>query len=877
MTILSRFTGVAAPPAQDARKRAFLFFWNPPIVRQMNNILLRDGFICDTATGKPVDGRKPEEAVRQLYEKELHNDYGYEYAQMDIEVRIQRGERSNKKNKSEKERADIVVYQTSDPGKRTQHEDILGIIETKRPTRKEGVKQLMSYMSATSCKWGVWTNGQEIEYLYRHPTSGVIRRDFVFQIPKNGESFENIGRISKATLQPSSNLKVIFRRLLQTLYANTNISRREKLGAEMIRLLFCKIFDETYDRNALPDFRVSFDEKPKQVAKRVRGIFDKVKEDLCEDGVFDQNEEIKLDDKSIAYVVGQLERYSLLTTDKDVIGDAFEVFAESKLVGEKGEFFTPREVVKMAIKVVSPKPKQTIVDPACGSGGFLIYALEHVWDAMRADRQWKGLPAEDLKKEQKKIAERYFYGIDKEIDLVKIAKAYMAIIGDGKSKIVHENTLHTPEDYTPRATELFVVDNVMRGFDCVLTNPPFGSKIKVLQDDAKHFDLGHKWKKSEGGWTKTQQTKETEPQVLFVERCLQMLKDGGRLAIVLPETYFHAPKVRYVLDYMLRGNNVMAIIDLPHNTFRPYCNAKTLLIVLEKGKPQQELITMAVCEEIGHDHNGKRKFRYDEDLKLFTKEVWDDSLNVIKELDDPSHSNNKYVFRVAVDDIKSHVYVPRYYWKKRLAKIESDAKEKNLRLVSIKKLMDEGVIASFPGHGSPEAKFKGIGTIPYIRVADIVNWSVYKNPTAFIPDFEYQRVKANGFDLKEKDILFVRRGSYRIGSVAMVSKFDTEVLLTKEIQTFRIANENNAYDIDAFYLLYLLSHTLTQKQIYNKVLIDTTLPNIGNRWQELRLPISEDPKQRMEIKGRIRDSFLKKWQGQEEIESIVSQFGYLTT
>lgn len=840
--------------------------------------LLKEGFIRDTATGKPVDGRKPEEAVRQAYEKELYNDYGYDYAQMDIEVRIQRGEKNNRKN--EKEKADLVVYHTANPSRRAQHEDILGIIEIKRPTRKEGVRQLISYMSATSCKWGVWTNGKEIEYLYRHPVTGIIKRDFIFQIPKNGESFEDIGRISKKTLQPSGNLKIIFNRLLQTLYANTNISRREKLGAEMIRLLFCKIWDENYNPNALPDFRIGFDEKPKQVAKRVRDLFDDVKKDLCDDGVFDKNEDIKLDDKSIAYVVGQLERYSLLKTDKDVIGDAFEVFAESKLVGEKGEFFTPREVVKMAIKIVDPQPKESIADPACGSGGFLIYALEHVWDAMKEDRQWKGLPEAKLKEEQKKIAERYFYGIDKEIDLVKIAKAYMAIIGDGKSKVIQENTLHEPSDYNPRAKELFVKDEdtgTMKQFDCVLTNPPFGSKIKVLDEDSRHFDLGHKWKKDGADWVMTEKVKETEPQVLFVERCLQMLRGGGRLAIVLPETYFHAPKVRYVLEYMLRGNNIMAIIDLPHNTFRPYCNAKTLLIVLEKKKPQQEHITMAVCEGIGHDHNGKPLYRYDEKQRIFTQNKWDDSVEIIRELDNPSHPDNNYVFPVAVENIKGDVYVPRYYWKKRMAKIEQEAKKQNLQLVSVKKLLEDGIIKSFSGHGSPEAKFKGLGDIPYIRVADIVNWSVYKNPTAFIPDFEYHRVKANGFDLQEKDILFVRRGSYRIGSVAMVSRLDTKVLLTKEIQTFRIANEDNEYDIDAFYLLYLFSHALTQKQIYNKVLIDTTLPNIGDRWKELRLPISTDPEQRKNIRERIKASFLKKWQGQDEIESITKQFGYLTT
>src|SRR5260364_169795 len=144
-------------------------------------------------------------------------------------------------------------------------------------------------------------------------------------------------------------------------------------------------------------------------------------------------------------------------------------------------------------------------------------------------------------------------------------------------------------------------------------------------------------------------------------------------------------------------------------------------------------------------------------------------------------------------------------WKNYSVQIEERAKKEHFQLVSIQKLLDEGIIQSFAGHGSPEARFKGLGDIPYVRVAYIMNWSIYKNPTAFIPAFEYQRVKGNGSDLKEGDVLFVRRGS-----------------------------------------LYLLSHTLTQKQINSKVLTDTTLPTIGDRWKELKLPVANDATRRKE-------------------------------
>ena len=211
---------------------------------------LKEGYEPDYATGIPIDLRNPEEKVRQEYEKILHEDYEYEKAQMDVEVFIQRGARNKPAN--DKDRADIVIYKTSDRSKRDQNRDIIGIVETKRPQREDGIRQLMSYMSAASCSWGVWTNGTEIEYIYKDQNSGEIKKNFIFQIPSRGLSVEDIGRLSKKDLKPAKNLKPIFRRILGVLYANTNISRREKLGSEMIRLL---ILQESMMRNTIPTSR----------------------------------------------------------------------------------------------------------------------------------------------------------------------------------------------------------------------------------------------------------------------------------------------------------------------------------------------------------------------------------------------------------------------------------------------------------------------------------------------------------------------------------------------------------------------------------------------------------------------------------------------
>lgn len=563
--------------------------------------------------------------------------------------------------------------------------------------------------------------------------------------------------------------------------------------------------------------------------------------------------------------------YSLIGTDEDLVGDAFEVFAESKLVGEKGEFFTPREIIKIAVQIIDPKPGESVVDPACGSGGFLIFALEHIWDCMKRSKRWKGMPAERLSRERRKIAERTIYGIDKEIDLVKITKAYMAIIGDGKSSIARQDSLAAIEEFRGDARTLFVEKNGdLKKFDAILTNPPFGSKnTKIVLSDAKRFDLGYKWKHQDGKWIKTREARKTPPQELFIERCLDMLKDRGKLAIVLPETYFHAPTKKYIMEYIKERSSIKAVIDLPHNTFRPHCNAKTLLLILQKGVPQGEVI-FGVAEEMGKDHLGKVKKRPKNGV--LTEEIWDDTQHIKRELPSPKESGNKYVFCVKSDEIKNNIYVPRYYWTARDGDIRKAARKERCNLVPMGDLLEENIIEIFRGHGSPPNEYKGLGDVPYVRAGDIGNWAVYKNPVSSVPEHIYQQVKgARGVDLLEKDLIFVKEGSYRIGDVAVVLPSDTKILLNSHCFVIRVRNGKNDFGIDALYLAYLISHPITKRQLYRKVFLDTTLPNIGDRWRELLLPVKKERKDADVIKRKMKAIYNRRLQAEEMICALMSE------
>lgn len=513
----------------------------------------------DFATGKPVDTSKPEEKVRQDYESILVHDYGYPISHIDIEVPIQMG--------SSRKRCDIAVYSSH------KKEKIVGIVEIKRPKGTGGKRQLDSYMSATpTCKWGVLTNGEETHYATK--IKGEIKS--AFSIPKYGEEGARV--LSYGDLQEASDLKWLFRHINQRLYANTNLPRSEKQGAEMVRLIFCKLSDEykgEENPSGVPDFQVKEGENKQTLRKRINKLWEETKQGFVGKNIFEKTEKIKIDDYSLELIVSTLQRYSFLRTDRDVVGDAFEIFAERHFAGEKGQFFTPRKVVDMVIKMINPKQNETIIDPACGSGGFLISALNHMTKG--ASREIKN-----------KHAEHSLYGIDKDSDLVKICKAQMAIIGDGKSNIVEADSLRDPKEWSDTAKSKMQEDGKLKKFDIVITNPPFGSKIKVEEGDVLNsYELGHVWSKQGNEFEKTGETKKTPPQVLFIERCLGFLKDGGRLGIVLPDGLLGNPRDCYIRHYINQNARTLAVVDCPVATFMPHTGTKTSVLILKK-KPAKE-------------------------------------------------------------------------------------------------------------------------------------------------------------------------------------------------------------------------------------------------------------------------------------------------
>lgn len=577
---------------------------------------LKPGYIVDFISGLPVKDTPEERDAVQVFARRLVEDYGYPKEL--IQTRPQYRVRIRPSDEEKSYPVDIAVFRTL----KKLEDDLFMVVECKKRTRKDGVAQLKLYLDMSAAEVGVWFNGDEHQYLRKILLKNGSRTyEPLPNIPRHGQRIEDIGLYKRKDLKKPSNLKAVFRDLRNHLAGmTTGITRDEALAQEIINVLFCKILDEQ-DTN--PDetvtFRAGVGETPAAVRKRILPLFEKVKTDYFED-VFDKADTLKLDDESLAYVVGELQNYCVMDADRDAIGDAFEVFIGPALRGAEGQFFTPRNVVQMMVEILDPKPGDKIIDPACGSGGFLIAALEHVWKQVDAKADKYGWKDERRFREKVRVAMECFRGSDKDAFLAKVCKAYMALVGDGRGGVFCANSLQPPAEWSEAMQDKIK----LKSFDIVLTNPPFGKNIVVKGAPLlSQFDFGYRWKKDKaaGAWEKqTALFEDQPPQIIFISRCLQLLKPGGRMGIVLPEAVFGMPTYEYVVAYLRERMKIRGVISMPEALFKTSgkggTHAKVCVLFLENTKPEADddwQVFMADVKWCGHDSRGNPTIRIQPD------------------------------------------------------------------------------------------------------------------------------------------------------------------------------------------------------------------------------------------------------------------------
>jgi len=827
----------------------------------------KEGYVKDPVSGRLVKITPERVEAKIVFAQRLLSEYGYSKEQIQTfpEFYIQKG--STKIGP-----ADIVVFKDD---KKT-FDNIYLIVETKRKDKKDGLKQLKSYIDPTPAEGGVWFNGNEIAYCraIRKPPSYTPELVEWRNIPKKGQSWQEIGKYKSGDeLIPAKNLKSIFKVVYYHLYTNSNLPRAERLGGEMIRLIFCKIYDEIHNYEDLK-FKAGAEELDERVAERIKELFEKVKKQYQD--VFEKDEKLLLDDRSIAYVASQLQNYCLLKTDKDAVGDAFEVFIGPALRGEKGQFFTPRNVVRLCVEMLDPKPEEKVIDPACGSGGFLIVALEHVWKQL--EDKYKHLPEGKIGSLKTEVASKNFYGIDKEFDLAKVSKAYMAIVGDGRGGIFCADSLVIPDEWTPIQREKIKLGS----FDVLLTNPPFGSKIPITSKSLlEQYELGFKWKmdKKTGKWERTDRVLDKQvPQILFIEKCLQLLKPGGRMAIVLPEGVFGNPTDRYIFEYILKNAKVLAIVGCPPETFQPSTRTKTSVLFLEKTTNNRSNYNffMSIAEKAGHDKNGRVIYKMNEDgdyiLDHDGKPIIDDDFPVIieryKEFKNNKNMLKNYShlgFSFSFMDVKNYIVIPEYYnpdIEKELKALESSG---DYELVSIQSLIDKKIIFIKRGN-EIGSRFYGLGDIPFVRTTDIVNWEIKIDPVKCVPEEVYNKYKRKQ-DIKAGDILLVNDGTFLIGRSAIITELDTKIVIQSHIRKIRVLEPTKT---DLYLLFYLLNTKIVKKQVDAKTFIQATISTLGNRLNDIILPIPKERKVKEDITNKTREIILAKMELRKRSMEIIN-------
>lgn len=563
---------------------------------------IKEGYIVDYISGQQLKATPEEVEAVQVFAKILVEDYNYpkEY----IQTRPQFHVKVRPSDVVKEYPVDISVFTT------TEHSDdnISIIVECKKKNRKDGRSQLENYLTLSKARLGVWFNGEERFYIYKcNNADGSLTFKDIPNIPKFGETIDDIGALKRQDLVPTHNLKATFKAIRNFLAANNvGATRDEAIAQQLINVIFCKIFDEKWTaRDKVVKFRIGVNDTDADVRKRIDDLFKSVKAKYHE--VFTEDDAITLDDSSIAYIVGELQNYCLIDAERDVLSDAFETFIGHALKGGQGQFFTPRNVVRMLVEILDPKTTEMVIDPACGSGGFIIESLRYIWNKVNKQGESLGWSQDAIREEEIDRANTCIRGIDKDYFLSKIAKSYMAIMGDGKGGIFCEDSLERPENWHDKTQQKIH----MGEFDVVLTNPPFGSKIPVTgEDKLSQFDLAHKWKNIKGTnrWEMGKLADKEAPQILFIERCYQLLKYGGRMGIVLPEGIYGNNLLGYIRQYLLKKGRIIGIIDIPIETFMPNTATKTSIMIFQKLReneiPDDYPIYMAIADTCGHDRRG---------------------------------------------------------------------------------------------------------------------------------------------------------------------------------------------------------------------------------------------------------------------------------
>ena len=722
------------------------------------------------------------------------------------------------------------------------------MVETKAPNHKEGISELSTYLGLEpNAVLGIWSDGDSISLVYKQADMHYKSvRQATLPAPGDNVLIPGDKALTYVDLREhddisGTGLNRLFSDLLNHIVANDSKSTRadDRLD-NMCNMLLLKMDSDTNGKMAQDpkeplDFQVC--PTPVETAKRINTNFERYMAKypfLFEDT---STKTIKFDDETIHAIVYWLQGINLKSAAPETLSTAFQVFRSANVKQGEGQYFTPQRIIESAVKLMEIDYHDKVIDPACGTGGFLFETYSTLLKRASGEQR----------DEIRTWAHRNLYGVDLDSINVKLARALMIGARDGSTNIVLGDSLREQkwQDF-PMLTP--VLGRETDGsYDVVLTNPPFGERLKIRATDAKQAKYSI-CQHTSGGYPSDKYS-DTELGLVFMERAYRLLAGGGRLGIVLPETYFFSSSYQWFRKWVSRHFDVLAVMNIPMEAFQGFCRAKTKFYVMRKkstkgaasmkppswAQPGKTWITYAPT--IGINKDGKTLYRVTKEGTR-TREVDDTVLSDVTALLEGSNSSTSCFVTTPESLVNSYLGVPQYYDRISVKEFERYVQThlQGFTARTLGDLEDAGIISIRNGHGSPSADLRN-GDIPYVKVSDLRAGMVNFNPTNMVSLSVAERFwRGSDSGLSPWSIVTPSRASKNRGEPSMLLPGQERAVFTKETL---IMNATAEALFDNFYLGWALDLDVVRKQWGRVVFMQTNREDLGNRYREILIPIPD--------------------------------------
>lgn len=747
---------------------------------------------------------------------------------------------------------DIALFDSAENVGAYEHINI--IIECKAPTREDGISQLKVYLGLEPhARLGIWTNGTKFIRVYKLASGSfsVIENSTLPKVSENLILADDTSLTYNDLEIPSTkSLKGVFSTLLEIITSrDTRSTRREDQLSQIANLLLLKLNSDhegEWDKEESLAFQLK--NTPGETQSAVNYQFRNYKVEHPSLFSSDEPDEIALDSDTVQEAVLMLQRMNIGKMAPTALSLAFQVFRDATLKLGDGQYYTPLRVIEAGVKLMCITHKDVVIDPACGTGGFLSSAMMQVATSSASEKnltQW---------------AHYKLFGVDKDRTNIKLTRALMVGVGDGSTNIHHGDSLRESK-WNGDTTGIPSVLKEGR-YTAVLTNPPFGKNLVLNEVDAKSSKL-EICKHTDRGQPSETYAKKTELGIAFVERAWKILQNGGRLGIVLPETYFFSKSYQWFRAWMDKHFILRGTFNIPMEAFQGFCRAKTNFYVFEKlgngpkaARPvwfKDGYVWVSNAPTIGLNKDGHDLFVIDEKGER-SNEIDNKAIKDVQAV--LSGQNTETSFYIPYRPISaSFIAVPTFSGDKTEARLASKVEKKlpGFEVKPLGELIDMGIISVHIGHGSPSADMRN-GDIPYIKVVDLRAGRVNPNNTNMVSESIAKKFwGSESSGLHAYEICTPSRASKNIGEPCMIMPGQERMVLTKEILVFRVSEKA---PIDSFFLFWALSLTEVQSQWKRVVFMQTNREDLGDRYRYIEIPYTTCSEKAKEVSKGYRQYFL---------------------